>query len=143
MLKRTKNQFSVFFDFYFLNYCEKFIENWGDDVRIITGSSYLEHSDPLFSILRILKIMDIYKFYCCIHARKNLEKYITLETMHNTRNANNLITEYQRLNVTQRSVKYIVPKLYNDLPVFIKISPNLINFKRNLRDYLLNSYTES
>ena len=60
-----------------------------------------------------------------MYARKNLEKYITLETMHNTRNANNLIIEYQRLNITQRSVKYIVPKLYNDLPLFIKISPNL------------------
>ena len=78
-----------------------------------------------------------------MHARKNLEKYITLETMHNTRNASNLITECQRLNITQRSVKYIVPKLYNDLPVAIKISPNLNHFKRSLRDYLLNSYTES
>ena len=112
-------------------------------VRIITSSNYLEHSTPLFFKLRILKIVDIYKYLCCMFAHKNLDKYDSVSNIYSTRNSNNLIIEYQRLNITQRSIKYIIPKFYNDIPTTIKSLTGIGPFKRGLQNFILETYVDS
>lgn len=112
-------------------------------VRIITGSNYLEHSTQLFLKLRILKIVDIYKYLCCMFAHKNLDKYVSVSNIYSTRNSNNLIVEYQRLNITQRSFKYIIPKFYNDIPTTIKSLTGIGPFKRSLQNFILETCVDS
>ena len=109
-------------------------------VRIITKSSYLEHSNPLFYELGILKIFDVYRYFCCLYAHKNIISYIPNVNVYRTRNVDDLQVKYQRLNITQRSIYFIVPKLFNELPYDIKNTSEFLPFKRKLKTHLISAY---
>ena len=109
-------------------------------VRIITKSSYLEHSNPLFYELGILKIFDVYRYFCCLYAHKNIISYIPNVNVYRTRNVDDLQVKYQRLNITQRSIYFIVPKLFNELPYDIKNTSEFLPFKRKLKTHLISTY---
>ena len=109
-------------------------------VRIITNSSYLQHSDPIFSHLNILKIKDLYFYSCCLLAKKRQNEFTRVFEVVNTRNATDLNVRFQRLSVTQRSIYHNVPKYFNQLPNEFKQFSNLSEFKRVLRRHLTSRY---
>ena len=109
-------------------------------VRAITKSSYREHSDPLFYDLGILKVHDIYKLNCCCIANKQKEQFPHARSIYNTRSKGNLHVSFQRLTVTQRSLKFNVPTHFNALPLNLKSITLLRPFKRALKTYLLSHY---
>ena len=82
-------------------------------VRIITKSSYLERSNPLFCELGKLEVFVVYKYYCCLYAHKNIISYILNVHFYKTGNVDDLQVNYQRLNITLRSIYFIIPKLFN------------------------------
>jgi len=76
-------------------------------VRIITNSSYLAHTTPLFHRCRLLKLKDIYKFNLAIYFFKN-KLFLNYSRIHNynTRHSSDLNPNFQRLTQTQRSINF-------------------------------------
>ena len=112
-------------------------------IRIINGSTYFAHTNPLFLSLNILKLNDVAFYFICVHMYKNLDKYDTLGNHgYNTRNASNLRSNFHRLTSSQRSFDYIGPTYWNKLPVDIRRSNKLSSFKFNLKKYLISRYED-
>ena len=56
-----------------------------------------------------------------------------------TRNANDLHVPYARLDIRKTCIKVHGANTWNDIPIPIKQSPSLDVFKRQLRNYLIES----
>ena len=67
-------------------------------IRLISNSDFLEHTEPLFYRLKILKVKDIYKYFTgiCMHKSLQMGKYQTQHSL-NTRNRNLAQPVFQRL----------------------------------------------
>ena len=113
-------------------------------VRIITGSDYLAHTNPLFNKTNILKLTDIHKHMIATRIYKMKGSNAVNRHRHNyyTRNANDLLPTYQRLTMTQRTLSHKGPRLWNTIPSDIQISKNTSQFKIRYKKFLINTYTE-
>ena len=110
-------------------------------VRLITNSGYRDHSDPLFHRTGILKIIDIHTYLSGILAYKRKDTFSVADHSHYTRNsAVYSIPSFQRLNISQKSLSYILPVKWNDIPLNIRNSPSLSTFKKNFKLCLLSPY---
>ena len=110
-------------------------------IRILTDSNFMEHTSPLFHRLKLLKLMDIYKFQLLLHTRKALLNG-QFQCLHNiqTRNRNFAVASFQRLSRTQQSVSYMGPSLWNNLPDNLRQENTLNSFKRKLKIHFLEQY---
>ena len=112
-------------------------------VRLITKSSYLAHTDPIFRKYNLLKVMDLYKYRLGIYAYSN---QVTLSLNHcrnhnyETRCRTQLLPVFQRLNESQKSLKFAVPREWNSIPDYIKRSNTLNQFKKTYKKYLIEQY---
>ena len=113
-------------------------------IRIIANSNYIAHTSPLFYKLGLLKLVDIHKFQAAVYMYKNQfnDMYIHNHGL-NTRNSHNLVPKHHKLSRTQQAISYVGPKIWNNLPLGIRIIPNLNTFKRTLKSYLLSHYVDS
>ena len=112
-------------------------------VRIITNSEFLAHTDPLFYNTKILKVKDIYTYLIAIKAYKNniFNNFNYGEHAHNTRNRNRFaIPNYRRLQITERSLTYSIPHVWNAIPVHIQNSRSLNIFKKHMKSHLIQQY---
>ena len=109
-------------------------------IRIIHGANFLDHSNQLFIQSHVLKINEIHRYFCCLLAFKNKDRFPRLSNIVSTRNSNSLQVNFQRLLVTQKSVTYAVPKYFNELPPDVKNVDSIPIFKRALKKYLLDKY---
>ena len=112
-------------------------------VRIITKSTFLAHTDPLFQRCKILKIRDLFKYRVALRAYKDqniVAAQYNSNHSYSTRSSSLLRPDYQRLTVTQQSIHYLIPTVWNSIPVSIKNSKSLNIFKREYRSYLLSLY---
>ena len=119
-------------------------------VRIVTQSSYLSHSKPLFIKLRILPIFQLYEYNLGIFMflfKKQLlpdmfnSLFIQNSDVHNydTRTKSHLRVEYGTLKFSHTILTYKGPIFWNNLPNSIKESVSLNSFKKKLKNFLLNS----
>lgn len=119
-------------------------------VRIITHSSYLSSSTPLFLKLKILPIHEsisletaIFMFKLCNNMLPDLfHNYFTLNSSihdYNTRNANNIHPPLNRVSITQSSIFYKGTVLWNNLNIDIKSSKTLRQFKRLYKQLLFDT----
>jgi hypothetical protein len=109
-------------------------------LRIMTNSTFLAHTDPLFYRTKILKIEDIHTYLLSIHAFKNQNHFPSYDHNYYTRNRNNLVTAFHRLKGTKRAVSYSAPHEFNKLPIYIKQCTKISEFKVKLKQYLIDSY---
>ena len=110
-------------------------------VRIITKSGYLAHTDPLFKRTGILKIQELYEFHLALYAYVNKINLNYATHSHETRHRFDPVPAFNRLSLTQRSLTYAAPKVFNSLPIVIRNSPSVGTFKKECKTYLLNRYT--
>jgi len=111
-------------------------------VRTITGSEFLDHSEPLFIKTGILKMEQIYKYLCCLYYFDNPSKFSVGNHSYFTRGgAQYLVPSFQRLSSSQRSLSYIVPFLYNSLPPKLKTIDSRRSFSCKLREWLMSGDT--
>ena len=110
-------------------------------VRIISNSSFLAHTDPLFFSNKILKIHDMYKFNVGLYMYDNWDSgnYDRIHS-YDTRNRDSLRPNSARLTVTQNSISVIGPNVWNSIPEHIKQSPTKNIFKTSYKNYLLANY---
>ena len=68
--------------------------------------------------------------YTCL----NFTKFSQISSRHNynTRNQNDLVYDNQRLAITQHYILFVAPRNWNQIPVDIKISESVNQFKRKL-----------
>ena len=110
-------------------------------VRIITKSNYLDHSEPLFKQTGTLKIGDLYYYSCLVAAFKIRNTFSVAAHGHETRNSTTYcIPSFQRLAISQRSLSYVLPYKYNNIPTYLKDVDQWRNFKPALVLHLINSY---
>ena len=105
-------------------------------VRIITASHFLDPSAPLFSSTSILTIHNLYSYLCLLHAFKYKDSLTERDSRYNTRHGEAYSISFQRISVCQRSLKFIVPKLYNELPLRIKSIDTLGIFKKEIKNFV-------
>ena len=141
-----------------LNYC---LPIWGNSsdrnnhilfklqkraVRIISHSPYRAHTKPLFSRLHIFNIYEMFKFQVAIFmysCHNNQLPVSLLECFrlnksiheHNTRSANNFHLPHVRTSLHKKSLFFIGPQIWNQLPERIRISQSLDVFKRRYKGY--------
>ena len=110
-------------------------------IRTLADLPYLSHTSPTFKKLGILKLNDLYRYNLCIFVFKNRDT-INFWSRHdyNTRLRNNAVPSFNRLTISQRSVYYMGPKCWNELPDSLKIETKLASFKKNLKKFYLSFY---
>ena len=111
-------------------------------VRIITGADYLAHTAPLFAKTKILKINDVHTYLLCLHMFKNLQCNSSLYPRGGLRRAHDVRPVFQRLSVSQRSLRYSAPKAWNNISDRLKSSnySSRLPFKTGLKSYLIEKY---
>ena len=108
-------------------------------IRLINFVPPLTHTDPLFSQSKLLKWKEIHRYKCAIYMFKNNLQYSFQRShVYETRNRNLLNPTYQRLNLSQRSISFSGPTVWNSLPAEIKDSGSLESFKRNVKSHLIS-----
>lgn len=118
-------------------------------LRLITFSSRLAHTDPLFKQLRILKFDQLYKYnvnllmYNYINNRlpshfNNF--FLTNDDVHlyNTRSINDMYLNHRKLDICRMGIKYNAPRIWNYLPANIRHFPSMSGFKRMLKKEFFN-----
>jgi len=122
-------------------------------IRTISGQTYNTPTNPLFSKLRILKFIDIYKFHLAtfMHKLYNAALPIPLNRnlvvshqihQHFTRNINNPRRPKPRINITTRSIYYSSYTLWYDIDTKFKDIAVHAVFARKFRVSLLNEYSK-
>ena len=109
-------------------------------VRIICGAEYLAHTNILFYQTKILKFQDVHKFLLCLYFHKNSYLFSTHSHNYATRNRDQFVPSFERLNVTQRSLYFAAPNAWNGLPPSLKSIPKFSLFKSKLKEYLVEKY---
>ena len=112
-------------------------------VRIINRKPFGYHTNQLFINNNILKIEDIYKYNVGKHMYKHWRDnglWSTSQTSYNTRSRNVVVPQFQRLTSTQKSMKFIGPKIWNQIPNDIRQASSLEVFKRLYKAYLIHKY---
>ena len=120
-------------------------------VRIITHSEYLAHTKPIFSLLKLLNVYDLYNFQCAIFMYLCYNKLLPASALihfnlnmqvhgHQTRSSSNFHLPPTRTTTFHESIYFNGPLIWNNLPSSIRQSPSLNIFKRRYKHHLLQNY---
>lgn len=118
-------------------------------VRLICNTSYLAHTSPLFTELKLLPIEKLIKLQLAIFMyswSNNLlpkifdELFIYNREIHQypTRRRENIHIGPVRTSLVQKSFLHEGPKLWNELPLHIRSLPTLNSFKNQIKKMLLS-----
>ena len=120
----------------------------------IVKNLFAKFSNPdlcIFKSNRLLKLGDIHKLYVAIHMFKlvKLESNETLdasvqreypEHAHNTRNRNNMITPFPRVDAIKVNYKYQFKTIWNEIPSTLSEDCSLGTFKRKVIEHYIYMY---
>ena len=113
-------------------------------IRIVTNSTYYEHTHPLFKATNILKLFDINKLQIAIYMYKLLHSgnNTVLHSQHSypTRTRDDLLSPLHNLTIFQHSLSFTGPKIWNLLPTELKHSYTLITFKKSYKKHIIDRY---
>ena len=117
-------------------------------LRIISSSKYNAHSEPLFKVLDILKIENLFSQSCLKFLYKfkkcQLPKYfLSFQCVPRSRSASNIDTIYTRTHMASKCIRSQLPLLINNTPDIIlsKIDTHSIQgFSFFIKQYYLFQY---
>ena len=118
-------------------------------IRIITGSPYRAHTEPLFYANRILTVYDlnvnivgVFMYKCLFEPGTDVfaNYFYTNREIHGreTRNADALYVPYGRLDMRRSSIKIHGSDLWNTLPPYVQNWDSSNVFKIRLRNHLID-----
>ena len=118
-------------------------------VRLITKSKFDAHTAPIFYKYKLFTMSNIYKlqtglFMFSINNKLLPKKFQVMfhknSAVHSyqTRQANHFRIPYFRTNIKKFTIVYQGPKLWNALPLKLKLCPTLKTFKAHLKTHLIN-----
>ena len=117
--------------------------------RLITGVNKREHISPVIKELNWLNVRNFIKFryavnvYKCING--DMPPYLTnllsfhLVQTHNLRSNEDFLLSVPKMNkkIGDRAFSHAGPVIWNMLPKDVKLSPNIVIFKRKLKTHFL------
>jgi hypothetical protein len=123
-------------------------------IRILSKSKYNSHTDPLFKMMHILKIDDIFKLNCCKFYWKKLHNQLPqfhhsllltndeYNRNRQTRQTNDIHTLPVSNKLGQQSLNFTISTTWNALPPHIKSksSMSLECLTDHVKNYLLSFY---
>ena len=127
-------------------------------IRIITASSYISHTEPLFKRLNLLKVDDILtlqelKFYYkynegALPIYLQNWKFIMNVNLHNynTRTIRTLHTFKTKHEFAKKILKYNIPHTINDTPQIVTekvLTHSMHGFSLYVKKYLLHKYNNN
>ena len=142
--------------FTFPTYLHKLASIQNKAVKLIGGGHFLESTTQFYAKLKILKLLDLYKFENAklVHVYMNRKLPLSFSGYFNkscnvsnclTRTFENPYNLYKPLyhnNRMEKSIKYQGVKIWNSLPQTIqKLSKT--SFKIKLKSFLLHSYNST
>ena len=120
-------------------------------IRIITSFHYIAHTYPIFSMTKLLKLDDMYKYQLGIF-RHNVTQFQLPQSVsslflrtdnihsHKLRNQNAYYIQHIRTNTRKSTINFSGPKFWNTLPVNLRKLVSIHQFKNNLKELLLTKY---
>lgn len=148
----SKNTLLVAYHGYFCSNMSYAVLNWGHSpnslqifklqrrcVRIIANVGYRDCCRDRFVELGLLTFPCIFIFQCLVYVKENQDNFITHRVIHSysTRNGENLVPSYHRLQRTRRGADFYGINFFNVLPTHIK-NLNLEQFKKKVRSCLIS-----
>jgi Reverse transcriptase (RNA-dependent DNA polymerase) len=119
-------------------------------IRLICNAAYRAHTSPLFRLCNILKVNDLYNKELCLLMFKALHN--TLPTscaanfkrlpvrLYNTRLNSDFVQEFARTKARINSVQIAGPRAWNSLPVSLRSTDSIANFKSKLQNEYIATY---
>ena len=119
-------------------------------IRLVNNSHYLEHTAPIFSSLKIIKVQQVFKLNCLIFMYKcakndkfpNFKQRLIRNSdvhTHNTRINEHYRIPNIRLHLCRKAYFIKGLTLWNSLEDNIKSCTNLINFKQKVKELLIQN----
>ena len=121
-------------------------------IKLLTGSGYQEHTNPLFHRAKCLKLKDIYfletarlmyKIHNNVLSFANLDKFNLIKNcyLHKTRlsHKNNFFLSKTRTRLGQKSLSYAGIKSRNEIPSSLK-EVSFYRFKKAVNAHFLSTY---
>ena len=107
-------------------------------IRIIGNLDYRADCRQCFVDLNILTVPCIYILQCCLYVKQNLQIFKTHEDYHNypTRNNNNLVADFSRLERSRNGTRYLAIKFFNSLPAQVRVL-DINQYKTKIKNYLI------
>jgi hypothetical protein len=126
-------------------------------VRMLSLSKYNSHTSPIFKMLEILQIKELYKLRM-LKFYYNLQKFKTPIYFSNCLNSNNIVVTYNtrfqqnqllphvhiKYEFAKKGIHYKLVQLVNDTPkaVMSKVSTHSLNgFAQYFKQHILNEYS--
>ena len=112
------------------------------------SSSYLAHTLPISSNLKILNIYNIYNYQVLIFMLKHKKGLLPLIVndmliqnntihSHNTRQANNINVSAFQSRLSQQTIRFTGTKLWNFMYYKLKTNSSLSSYKHSLKEYIV------
>ena len=124
-------------------------------IRVISGSRYNSHANPIFKKLNLMNLYDLFQLECCkIYAKfchKSLPPYITsqiettsTEHSYETRNNLDILLPLTSTKIEEQLIQFKVAKAWNSLPNNIKIfkerPTTLKTFCKSFKAFKIQNY---
>ena len=120
-------------------------------IRICSGAGYRDHSDPLFTRFKTLKINDIHFLQTALFMfryKTNLlppsftTMFRTNQNIHPypTRRAADFHLHNPITTLAHKSIRHSGPDVWNSIPVEIRNCHSLYSFKRKVKQMLITQY---
>ena len=104
-------------------------------LRAMNNKPFYFHTNDLFFGGFLLKLDDIYKFrlYSYMYNHNSFLEYDRAHT-YTTRNRELQLSSFQRLRVTQKSLSYMGPIIWNTVLNSIRTVESFFSFRRKLKN---------
>ena len=126
-------------------------------MKVITCNEMIAHSTPIFDSLQILRLNDVFQLQLASFVYEHVNNlsplyfrnyFTAISSTHSigTRQSKRGGLFVERKNTTQygiRSIHFSGARLWNSLPLTIRESPSLPNFRNKLKSHFLLNYKSS
>jgi hypothetical protein len=119
-------------------------------VRLITRSPFRSSACPLFKQLHLLKIVDIRKLQIYLFMFKHKNALLPVSCMHycttyvrnpyNMRSNHDFVSPPYRTHLREQSISVSGPRLWESLPIALRLCESLNVFKRAVREHFFSMY---
>ena len=120
-------------------------------IRLVMKRNRWSPSAPLFRELKALTLLDINKVNTLVFVYKSLNNVIRspidfqyrIINEYNLRNNQSLVIPLHHTKQTELFVHVRGSRLWNEIPIELRLKPNVNSFKFNLKKYYLDFYQEA
>ena len=131
-------------------YLDRVVKFQKSALRAIHNLPFDSHTSPYFKQSNILTVSKLFKFHVllltfkAVHFNRDPSLFnhaVTHSQVHThfTRHSENLLLPRFHLSNSQKFISYAGPKLWNELPVHLKMQESLNIFKRKLLVFLIQN----